>query len=285
MKSIISIHSHFVSGYAGNSSAVFPMQKMGMEVWPIHTGQFSDTADTHQLSLEQPNCSQDINALMNGLDKAGKLADCGAVLSGYQRNNQQYQSIIDAVTLVRERNPEALYVFEPEFCVNESTHSMSDEAINFIKQKLVPLSDAVVLSQCELRKLTEQNVESSHQVATACKTVLSMGANMVLVKNFSSQQTDSYNVLLATRYASFTARAPKIDFDKKVNGTGNLFSSLFTACLVRNMLPLESFRHAVNATYGVLEVTKQQDKCELQIIDAQYEFVEPSHEFGVFKVE
>ncbi|MEF1336926.1 pyridoxal kinase, partial [Vibrio rotiferianus] len=42
MQGILSIQSHVSFGHAGNSSAVFPMQRMGFEVWPIHTVQFSN---------------------------------------------------------------------------------------------------------------------------------------------------------------------------------------------------------------------------------------------------
>ena len=41
-KNVISIQSHVVYGAAGNSAAVFPMQRLGINVWPIHTVQFSN---------------------------------------------------------------------------------------------------------------------------------------------------------------------------------------------------------------------------------------------------
>ena len=39
---ILSIQSHVAYGHVGNSAAVFPLQRMGVEVWPIHTVQFSN---------------------------------------------------------------------------------------------------------------------------------------------------------------------------------------------------------------------------------------------------
>ena len=39
---IISIQSHVAYGHVGNDAAVFPLQRMGVEVWPIHTVQFSN---------------------------------------------------------------------------------------------------------------------------------------------------------------------------------------------------------------------------------------------------
>ena len=39
---ILSIQSHVAYGHVGNAAATFPMQRLGHEVWPIHTVQFSN---------------------------------------------------------------------------------------------------------------------------------------------------------------------------------------------------------------------------------------------------
>ena len=38
---ILSIQSHVVYGHVGNSAAVFPLQRLGREVWPLMTVQYS----------------------------------------------------------------------------------------------------------------------------------------------------------------------------------------------------------------------------------------------------
>ena len=40
--SILSIQSAVVYGHVGNSAAVFPLQRLGMEVWAVDTVQFSN---------------------------------------------------------------------------------------------------------------------------------------------------------------------------------------------------------------------------------------------------
>ncbi len=37
---LISIQSHVAYGHVGNSAAVFALQRLGCEVWPVHTVQF-----------------------------------------------------------------------------------------------------------------------------------------------------------------------------------------------------------------------------------------------------
>ena len=39
---VLSIQSHVAYGHVGNASAVFAMQRLGVEVWPVHTVQFSN---------------------------------------------------------------------------------------------------------------------------------------------------------------------------------------------------------------------------------------------------
>ena len=39
---LLSIQSHVAYGHVGNSAAVFPLQRIGVEVWPVNTVQFSN---------------------------------------------------------------------------------------------------------------------------------------------------------------------------------------------------------------------------------------------------
>ena len=39
---ILSIQSHVAYGHVGNAAAVFALQRIGIEVWPVHTVQFSN---------------------------------------------------------------------------------------------------------------------------------------------------------------------------------------------------------------------------------------------------
>ena len=41
-KAVLSIQSHVCFGAAGNSAAVFPMRRLGVDVWPVNTVQFSN---------------------------------------------------------------------------------------------------------------------------------------------------------------------------------------------------------------------------------------------------
>ena len=182
MSGIISIQSHVVYGHAGNSSAVFPIQRMGLEVWPINTVQFSNHTQYEQGWTGQKLSSDDIRTLIKGIDNIGKLQECNAVLSGYQSSANQCKAVVDAVTLIKERNHNAIYVCDPVMgdpdkgCIVEA--GVEEEII----RSLVPVADVVVPNQYELTAITGVEINTLYDAVTACKKALEMGPKAVLVK-------------------------------------------------------------------------------------------------------
>ena len=81
MKNILSIQSHVVFGYAGNKSATFPMQLMGVDVWALNTVQFSNhTQYGKWTGMVMPK--EQIGEIVRGIDEIGELHKCDAVVSG-----------------------------------------------------------------------------------------------------------------------------------------------------------------------------------------------------------
>jgi pyridoxine kinase len=83
MKYILSIQSHVVFGCAGNSVAIFPMRRMGMEVWPINTVQFSNHTQYQQGWKGFAMPDGHLSDLIDGLSAIGVTRVSDAVLSGY----------------------------------------------------------------------------------------------------------------------------------------------------------------------------------------------------------
>ena len=94
--SVLSIQSHVAMGYVGNSAAVFALQRMGHEVWPVHTLLYSNHpghGDVGGKTLE-PAFLGDILA---GLSRRGVLARCDALLSGYLGQAAHGAVVLDAL--------------------------------------------------------------------------------------------------------------------------------------------------------------------------------------------
>src|SRR5476651_1786339 len=104
---ILSVQSSVAFGHVGNSAAVFPLQRLGFEVWPVNTVAFSNHPGYG--SWRGRICPADLVAeLLRGIAERGVLASCTAVLSGYLGTVDAGIATLDTVTRIKEANPEAL---------------------------------------------------------------------------------------------------------------------------------------------------------------------------------
>src|SRR5271166_3742039 len=105
---ILSIQSWVAYGHVGNASAVFPLQRLGAEVWSINTVQFSNhTGYGHWTG--QVYSGDAVRELVDGIAARDVLRHCDAVLSGYMGDAQIGDAILHAVATVRRANRHALY--------------------------------------------------------------------------------------------------------------------------------------------------------------------------------
>ncbi len=108
MKNVLAIQSHVVFGHAGNAAAEFPMRRMGVNVWPLNTVQFSNhTQYGHWTGTVMP--ASHLTDIVKGIADIDRLKTCDAVLSGYLGSAEQGEKILDIVHQVKAANPEAWY--------------------------------------------------------------------------------------------------------------------------------------------------------------------------------
>lgn len=80
---ILSIQSHVSFGHVGNSAAVFPLQRIGHEVWPVHTVNFSN--HTGYGDWGGPLVSaEDVTSIIDGIGRRGAFEKINTIVSGYQ---------------------------------------------------------------------------------------------------------------------------------------------------------------------------------------------------------
>lgn len=111
---VLSIQSHVAYGYAGNKAAVFPMQKLGIEVSPIYTVQLSNHTqyDFYKGSFFS---AEDIQNVIDGMIANGFLAQQNAILSGYIGNLEIAKVIANTVIELKKLNSDSLYCCDPVF--------------------------------------------------------------------------------------------------------------------------------------------------------------------------
>ena len=146
---ILSIQSHVAYGHVGNASAVFPMQRLGVEVWPIHTVQFSNHTG-YGAWKGQVFDGATIDELMAGIGERGVLGKCDGVLSGYMGSADIGHAILSAVAKVREANPKAMYCCDPVIGDVGRGVFVRPGIPEFMREQAVPAADIVTPNQFEL---------------------------------------------------------------------------------------------------------------------------------------
>ncbi|MEO9497560.1 MAG: pyridoxal kinase PdxY [Vibrio splendidus] len=280
MKSVLSIQSHVVFGHVGNSSAVFPMQRMGVEVLPVHTVQFSNHTQYPQGWHGRTLPAMDISDLLYGLSNIDETKNIDAVISGYQGSDEQCEAIASAILKLRKSNPSMIYVCDPVMGNPEKGCIVREEVTNKLVSYLMPFADIITPNQFELTQFTNIEITDEESAIRACKVAMKKGPYMVLVKNLNLEE-DCFTMMLATKMGIYVAKRPKIEFERDPVGVGDLITAIFTACIMNGKSPMKALKFTNNAVYGVMQTTKEMGKWEIQIIAAQREFQSPSSRFTV----
>ena len=109
---ILSIQSSVAYGHVGNSAAVFPLQRIGVEVWPVNTVHFSNhTGYGAWRGMVLP--VEGVAEVILGIEERGVLHECNGVLSGYMGDASLGKLILDAFKRVKRANPNAIYCCDP----------------------------------------------------------------------------------------------------------------------------------------------------------------------------
>jgi pyridoxine kinase len=275
---LLSIQSHVAYGHVGNSAAVFPLQRMGVEVWPIHTLQYSNHPGYRewQGQVFEAGLIRDIVA---GIEKRGVLGECDGVLSGYMGSAEIGTAILDAVATVKRANPSAKYCCDPVIGDVGRGVFVHEGVAKFIKDKAVPTSDIITPNQFELDYLAGSECKTLAELLAAVKTVHGLGPRAILVTSLHADDTpeDSIDMLASDETGRFRLRTPRLEL--MVNGAGDAMAALFFAHYLRDGKIQEALSKAGSAIFGVLSKTAEAGAPEIQIVTAQQEIVEPSKVF------
>ena len=150
---VLSIQSAVSYGHVGNSAAVFPLQRIGVEVLPVYTVNFSN--HTGYGAWRGPLIApDDVREVITGVEERGAFAQVDAVLSGYQGSEGIGDVIIDAVKRVKAANPDAVYACDPVMGNAKSGCFVAPAIPELLREKVVPVADIITPNQFELGFLT-----------------------------------------------------------------------------------------------------------------------------------
>ncbi len=280
---VLSIQSCVSYGHVGNSAAVFPMQRIGHEVMPVHTVVFSN--HTGYGAWGGQLLSGDVvRDIVRGIDERGGLSDVDLVVSGYQGGNDIGDAILDAVALVKERNPQAIYACDPVLGSAKSGCFVAPEVQTLIRDRVVPKADLISPNQFELGFITGTDPHTLEETLASVDQVRAVGPSTVLVTSVfrPDRPADTIEMLAVTGEGAWIVQTPQLPF--KRNGSGDVASALFSSHFRSSGDAASALGLTAASVYELLVKTYEADSPELLIVEAQDAFVAPTQTFEVRQV-
>jgi pyridoxine kinase len=275
---ILSIQSSVVYGHVGNSAVTFPLMRMGVEVWPVITVHFSN--HTGYESWRGPLLSAaDLRNVVRGLDERGVLGEVDAVLSGYQGAEDIGAMILEAVALVKLRNPAAIYCCDPVLGDADTGSYVRPGIPEFMRARVVPAAQIITPNQFELTSLTGLPVSTMEEALAAADAARALGPEVVLITSVvrADATPGTIDMVAVDADGAWLVSTPRLPHT--FTGSGDVTAATFLATLLRTWDVSAALAHTAAVVYGLLKITAERGRAELALISAQDEFLRPSHNF------
>ncbi|GGR90317.1 pyridoxal kinase PdxY [Micromonospora fulviviridis] len=276
---ILSIQSSVAYGHVGNSAAVFPLQRLRHEVWPVLTVHFSN--HTGYGAWRGPLLPPaDVAEVIAGIEDRGVLGTADAVLSGYQGDPAMGEVILDAVARVKAANPDAVYCCDPVMGDVGRGMFVRPGIPEYLRDTVVPRADIVTPNQFELEFLAGRGTDTLEDLLAAVDVVRDTGPRHVLVTSVlhGDVPAGSLEVVAVSDSGAWAVTTPLLPISP--NGGGDVTAALYLAHLATTGSPETALERTTNSIYAVLEATLAAGTRELQLVAAQDAIADPPTRFG-----
>jgi pyridoxine kinase len=280
---ILSIQSAVAYGHVGNSAAVFPLQRLGVDVIPVLTVNFSN--HTGYGAWRGPLIAPaDVAEVLLGVQERGVFPQLDAVLSGYQGGVGIGDVIVDAVRRVKAANPAALYACDPVMGNAKSGCFVAPEIPHLLRDRVVPVADIITPNQFELGFLTGTEPASLESTLASADLARALGPSTVLVTSVErpDREEGTIEMLVVDDAGAWLVRTPHLPF--KANGSGDVTAALFTAHYVATRDAAVSLERTASSVFDLIETTYRSGERELQLVQAQDCYATPRMQFDAERV-
>lgn len=280
---VLSIQSAVAYGHVGNSAAVFPLQRIGVEVMPVYTVNFSN--HTGYGAWRGPLISpDDVREVIAGIEDRGAFPTIDVVLSGYQGSEGIADVILEAVERIKAANPDAIYSCDPVMGNAKSGCFVAPAIPILLRDRVVPAADLITPNQFELGYLTGTEPGSLESTLESAELARASGPRTVLVTSVErpDREPGTIEMLAVDDHGAWIVQTPLLPM--KANGSGDVTAALFTAHYRRTGDASEALARTASSVFDLLANTHRSGERELQLIESQESYAHPSMRFEVRKV-
>jgi len=277
---ILSIQSAVAYGHVGNSAAVFPLQRIGVEVYPVYTVTFSN--HTGYGAWRGPLISpDDVRDVITGIEERGAFGDIDVVLSGYQGSDGIADVILDAVARVKSANPSAVYACDPVMGNAKSGCFVAPAIPVLLREHVVPVADIITPNQFELGFLTETEPDTIESTLASADAARAMGPRTVLVTSVErpDREPDTIEMMVVDDTGAWIVQTPLLPL--KANGSGDVTAALFTAHYLTTGNAAAALARTTSSVWDLLRTTHESGERELLLVEAQEYYAHPRMQFTV----
>lgn len=270
---VISIQSQVVHGHVGNSAAVLPMQVLGCSVTNVPTTLLSN--HPHYPTMRgRVLDSELLTDLLTGVEERGLIQSSDAIISGYLGSIENAHVVAAFLSKAKAIKPELQFVCDPVLGDSDIGTFVDESLAEFYSTYIIPHADIITPNRWEIDHLASVNSKTIDQLLREFhvdrdrRYVIVTGGEII---------GSLLNTHVFSREKSWTIECPRLN--TRPAGTGDLFTGVLTAQLLKNRDIERAASHAVSAVYSVLRKTSGSEWAEMPIVQSVDEIVSPSEFF------
>ena len=269
---VLSIQSSVAYGHAGNSAAVFPLQRLGHHVVAVHTVHLSNHTG-YGATRGLWHTPAEVSSVLEGIAERGVLPTIDAVLSGYLGDPEMGAVVLAAVASVKAANPEAVYCCDPVMGDVGQGFFVRPGIPELFRDTVLPLADVLTPNHFELEFLSGSSLPSLASVLEAAEAVRTQGPRVVLVTSVLHPEipADHLDTVVVSDDGAWAVTTPILPV--ATAGSGDLTAALFLAHLSSG--PDEALARTVSSVYAVLAATAASGSPEIELVASQAAIADP----------
>lgn len=282
---VLSIQSHVALGHVGNDAAVFPLQRLGFEVLPVHTVQFSNHTGYGQFR-GQVFDAEHIRDVLTGLRERGALARVAAVLSGYLGDAAIGAVILDAVDEIRRDNPTVRYLCDPVMGDVGRGVFVNAAIPDFLRNLALPCANIITPNQFEFELLTASPLNSVADAVRTARQLRGRGPDVIVITSLATPDipADQLGTLAVNGEGAWLVSTPRLALHPLPNGMGDVFSATLLARLLAGHALPQALELATATLYALVQKTAEGSR-DLPLVAAQEQIIEPQQRYVASPVQ
>ncbi len=264
---VISIQSQVVYGCVGNSAAVPTLEQQGLTVAAVPTVLLSNTP--LYPSMYGGIIPNDwFSGYLDALIERRALEHVQAILLGYLGGPAQAETLATWLSVVRRDYPHILIQIDPVLGDIDSGLYVDPALGSIYRDTLRHLATGMTPNHFELEYLTKAKIHTVEEAIDAAKSLLGATTEWIVATSVAPQTwaKGSMEFAVIDRDAVDVEHHPCYDTEAK--GTGDVFSAVLAAQLLRGETLAEAARKAAQRVMMVVRRSNAAAVNELMLIEA-----------------